>query len=346
MHGWMNRQIGWMEGMGRVTLQELKAMMRDSTEERARKRRRTKVGGEVPADSDKFVTPAVQKVRDRAAKRQVAKERVGQTTSSTKARAQRGATRWVGRPSRVGQTTGPSPVGQTTELAGNPAANPWAMLEHTDILLPKNSDTDLYDLFSRRRFYVLRSVAELAERATRKRVPPSRRVMVLPTLRPNTLNGDSKVVWCRIFGGFLTSSQWLQEGIANGKPPKAIPFRGINTKRTLTMYLSDQFKDQCKESSVALTVLAQEAKTMKIVESLKAIREHCVKYKEDKGLTSRPWSCTVILVPAEADVEPIRQQAGVDVPAQVVRTLEEFLIAFSTVQKELVCPGPWPSSLR
>ena len=112
------------------------------------------------------------------------------------------------------------------------------------------------------------------------------------------------------------------------------------------MYFSDQFKDQCKESSVALTVLAQEAKTMKIVESLKAIREHCVKYKEDKGLTSRPWSCTAILVPAEADVEPIRQQAGVDVPAQVVRTLEEFLIAFSTVQKELVCPGPWPSSLR
>ena len=159
-------------------------MMRDSTEERARKRRRTKVGGEVPADSDTFLTPAVQKVRDRAAKRQVAKERVGQTTSSTKARAQRGATRWVGRPSRVGQTTGPSPVGQTAELAGNPAANPWAMLEHTDILLPKNSDTDLYDLFSRRRFYVLRSVAELAERATRKRVPPSRRVMVLPTLRP------------------------------------------------------------------------------------------------------------------------------------------------------------------
>ena len=139
----------------------------------------------------------------------------------------------------------------------------------------------------------------------------------------------------------MTSAQWLREAIANEEPPKAIPFRGITTKRALTMYFSEEFKDQCKESSVALMILAEETRTVNIVDSLAAIREHCVQYKEKHGMTSQPWSGTAILVAAQSEVEPLRHQAGVDVPAQVVRTLEEFLTKFSIVQRELVCPGHW-----
>ena len=178
--------------------QEIRAMMRDTAEERAKKRRRTRVGGEVPADSHQFVTPAVQAVRDKAAKRQAAKEQP-KGAPSAKARARPGTHRWVGRPSTSGQT--PASAGQTAASAGQPAANPGVVRETMDILLPTKSFG--FDVLARRRFYLLGSLAEMAARATRKRIPPSRRVMVLRDLHPATLSGDSEAVWCRISWALL-----------------------------------------------------------------------------------------------------------------------------------------------
>ena len=215
------------------------------------------------------------------------------------------------------------------------------MREITDILLPKNSD---FEVISRRRFYRLQSVAELAERATRKRIPPTRRVMVLRELHPDTLLKDYEAVWCRIFGGFLTSARWLRDAIDHERPPKAIPYRGIGTRRTLVLYFSEQFKEQCKQSSVAFTILAQESQLLSIVKSLVEVREHCVEYKVKHGITSQPWSSIAILVAEQSEVEPIRHKVGADVPPQVVRTLEEFLTKYSVVQKDVVCPGHWRSN--
>ena len=328
-------------------------MMQDSAEERARKRSRTKVGGEVPADSDKFVTEAVQAIRDRAAKRQAAKEQP-RAVPKTKAVARPRASRWVARPSSVGQTTAtssePTIVGQTAASSSKPTiagqtANRRAMQDQeiTDILLPKKCSG--FEVISRRRFYRLKSLAELAERAARKQIPPTRRVMVLRDLHPDTLLKDSEAAWCRIFGGFLTSVAWLRDAIDQDRPPMAIPLRGISTRRTLVLYFTKQFKEQCKQSSVALTILAQESRMVSVVDSLAEVRKHCVAYKVKHGKTSQPWSSIVILVAEGSEVEPVRHEAGADVPPQVVRTLEEFLTKYSVVQKDLACPGHWRSNL-
>ena len=148
--------------------------MQDSAEERANKRRRTKVGGEVPADSDKFVTEAIQAIRDRAAKRQVAKEQP-RAAPETKKNPRLGKTsQWVARPTIAGQTAasshptitgGQTPASSSEPTAAGQTANPRAMREITDILLPKKCSG--FEVISRRRFYRLKSVAELAERATR-----------------------------------------------------------------------------------------------------------------------------------------------------------------------------------
>ena len=136
-------------------------MMRDSAEERAQKRRRTKVGGEVPANSEKFVTDAVHMVRDRVVKRQAAKEQY-RGAPATKASARPCTSRWVARPSTAGQTA---------SSANQPTANPGVIQQVTDILLPKKLSG--FGVLARRRFYKLRNVVEMAERATRKRTPPA-----------------------------------------------------------------------------------------------------------------------------------------------------------------------------
>ena len=48
---------------------ELSKALLECPEGRAEKRKRTSVGGAIPEDADKFVTPAIQQVRDKAAKR-------------------------------------------------------------------------------------------------------------------------------------------------------------------------------------------------------------------------------------------------------------------------------------
>ena len=211
--------------------------------------------------------------------------------------------------------------------------------EITAILLPKKCSG--FEVITRRRFFLLQSVAELAERAMRKRVPPTRRVMVLREFHPDTLLKDSEAVWCRIFGGSLTSLAWLRDAIDHERPPKAIPFRDISAKRKLVLYFSEQFKEQCKQSSVALTILAQESRMVRIINSLAEVRENCVEYKAVHGETSQPWHSNVILVAEQSEVEQVCHEAGVDVPPRVVRTLEQFLSKYSVVQNDLVCPGHW-----
>ena len=125
----------------------------------------------------------------------------------------------------------------------------------------------------------------------------------------------------------------------------AIPSRGISTTRTLVLYFTKQLKEQCKQSSVALTILAQESRMVSVVDSLAEVRKHCVAYTVKHGKTSQPWSSIVILVAEGSEVEPVRHEAGADVPPQVVRTLEEFLTKYSLVSKDLVCPGHWQSNL-
>ena len=227
----------------------------------------------------------------------------------------------------------------STHNADGKTANPGVVQEITDILLPKKCSG--FEVITRRRFFLLQSVAELAERAMRKRVPPTRRVMVLREFHPDTLLKDSEAVWCRIFGGFLTSLAWLRDAIDHERPPKAIPFRGISTRRKLVLYFSEQFKEQCKQSSVALTILAQESRMVRIINSLAEVRENCVEYKAVHGETSQPWHSNVILVAEQSEVEQVCHEAGADVPPRVVRTLEQFLSKYSVVQNDLVCPGHW-----
>ena len=235
-------------------------------------------------------------------------------------------------------------AGQTAAAVGQPAASPGRVQTITDILLPRKSTG--FDVLARRRFYLLRSPAELATRAVRKHIPGSRRVQVLSELRPDTLRADSEAAWCRIFGGLLTSVEWLREAVEAERPPKAISLRGLSTNKALVLYLSEDFKSECTQSSVALTILAEENSKVSIVDSLQYICARCIQYKEEKGLLYRPWSSTAILVAAQSEAYEILHQAGAELPAKVVRTLEEFLNEFSTVQKGLVCPGHWHSGLQ
>ena len=76
------------------------------------------------------------------------------------------------------------------------------------------------------------------------------------------------------------------------------------------LYFSEQFKEQCKQSSVALTILAQESGMVSVVDSLAEVRKHCVAYKVKHGETSQPWSSIVILVAERSEVEPIRHGPG------------------------------------
>ena len=82
-----------------------------------------------------------------------------------------------------------------------------------------------------------------------------------------------------------------------------------------------------------------------IVESLVEVNDLCVEYKIKHGITSQPWRSIVILVAEESEGEALRHQAGIGVPPQVVRTLEEFLSNYSVVQRDLDCPGHWRSNL-
>ena len=289
-------------------------------EGRAEKRKRTSVGGAIPEDTDKFVTPAIQQVRDKAAKRR--DQKGVRVSGASKTKTPKNAHRWLGqgRGGRAPPVCGGDPPG------GEPAQI------RLNVLLPSN-DHPARDVLFRRQAAISSSPARFMERAIRTR-PKWPRLLVVPAFQPDTLFCDA--VWVRVFGGFVTCTDWLMEALRADRAPRGVSYRGVVEKR-LTVCLTEGMVANHVKASLALKVAMQECNRVTDGVSIESMVVEYQAYRESKGDKSQPWRSMCIVV-AEDEHPVIVEQLGE--ASRMVRTLTDFLNEFS-VAKRQPAPGRW-----
>ena len=71
-------------------------------------------------------------------------------------------------------------------------------------------------------------------------------LVVVPQLTADSMTKDSLVISCRLVGGFLTSSAWLEQSVVNSRPPEGLYYQGIR-HRQLTLSFSKALAESMPE---------------------------------------------------------------------------------------------------
>ena len=299
---------------------ELSKVLLECPEGRAEQRRRTSVGGAVPAGTDKFLTPAIQQVRDNAAKRREQKK--ARAPGASKKKTSKYVHRWLGE-GRGGRA--PPVCGGDTPPAREPAGFPL------NVLIP--ADHPAADVLFRRQALMSSRPAKFMERAIRTH-PKCPRLLIVPAFRPDTLVCDA--VWVRVFGGFVTCTSWMMEALRADRAPPGVLYRGVVEKK-LTLCLTEGMVANHVKASLALKVAMQECCRVTDGVSIESMRVEHQAYLERNGGRSQPWRRMCIVV-AEEEHQAIVEQIGE--ASRMVRTLTAFLNEFSVAKKQLA-PGRW-----
>lgn len=310
---------------------ELKATLELSAEDRGRKRKLSLVGGgEVPADTDKYVSEAITTVREKAAVRETRKAKHKGTPVKKQAAAHK--VRWLGESCseqaacssqsglRPGKTAGAAEGGVQILLASNN--------RHGELLL-------------RRMFDVCTSWIRFAAAALGG---GRQSIVVVPELAANGLQENPIVLLSRFCGGYLTTSDWLEQAVRQGKAPKGMSYKGLDLKKEMHIWLSPELKGWNAVFDIIQLVVQAKNSNWHLVETMAVFRGKCNKYLTDHGPRSRPSSLICALTKSETEKKALAKAEEFVGHDNMLQTLDEFLSRHSPAKGEALCPGNWAFS--
>ncbi len=328
---------------------EISELLGQSAVEREAKRQRGFRGLPVPADTGEKVTEAVLRLRQRATEREERKsKRFAEDVSSREVpRPQTSCGPvWVGQACAVD--------GQTSAVDGQTSAGAQAMRKGVCAIFLRQAPADLEDVLLRRKHQLKENWPQYAQEALQSGSERLPGMVLVPSLQPGTLTDSPLAVACRLFGGFLSSTAWVQDSIRRDKVPLGMGFPGCMSLQMI-LHLSPNFARRFESFADMLEVLGAAA-TCKITVArpsagepprkaadkiANALKHACQHYRTQHGARSRPWSRIRLICTDDADVAQMIEQCDLKEVPRIASSWKDFLERHARVDHAKTCPGHW-----
>ena len=330
---------------------EITEFLGQSAVEREAKRQRGFRRLPVPADTGENVTEPLLFLRQRATEREERKsKRFAEDVSSREVpRPQTSCGPvWVGQACAVD--------GQTSAVDGQTSAGAQAMRKRVCAIFLRQApaDSDLEDVLLRRKHQLKENWPQYAQEALQSGSERLPGMVLVPSLQPGTLTDSPLAVACRLFGGFLSSTAWVREGIRRDKAPLGMGFPGCMSLQMI-LHLSPNFARRFESFADMLEVLGAAA-TCKITVArpsagepprkaadkiANALKHACQHYRTQHGARSRPWSRIRLICTDDADVAQMIEQCDLKEVPRIASSWKDFLERHARVDRAKTCPGRW-----
>ena len=301
---------------------DMKATVAMSAEERGRKRKISLVGGEVPPDTEKYVSEAIKTVCAKAGVRQVRKSK--RNAATVKKPDAKGKVRWLGERSSDQAVCSSQP-----RLRNGTQA--------VQILVPRSGLHQ--NLLCARRFEVYTSESWLKFGAAA--LAGRKSIMVVPGLDASGLQENPMALLSRVCGMHLTTSSWLADAFRRNEAPKAMTFRGLVVKKEMHIWVSPELRSLEVEFDILKLVVQAKTSHWRLVETRAKLRKIWDKYLTVHGPRSRPSVRICALAKSEAEKKALAKEKDFVGHDSILQTLDDFLSQQSPVISNTPCPGKW-----
>lgn len=300
---------------------ELRQVLEETPEERARKRAKCSLGP-VPADTGKYLSPAIAALRAKAEAR--GKRKIeNPSRANTKKVAKATATTWVGKPRADDACSGQTLHAPQLALALVADTCPSASLVAVVGMLGRDGvRVETWPAYVRQVICKGRSSAAAIVAVTQFGNPPWKNWWVLT---------------CMVVGGFLTSEAWLARAVSQTARPAGLFYPGL-LEKDLKLHICDGLEEASSMLCDLLKALEAEGRIM--LTSFQDLRKAWNKYLGDRGVRSQPWTkMAAICVGAESKAALTKDLH--DVERAMVVTLPDFLSRHCRARREVACAGSW-----
>ena len=298
---------------------ELRQVLKETPEERARKRAKCS-HGPVPADTGKYLSPAIAALR---AKAEARGKRLMQKTIRTPKNKERQVTTWVGK-----KRAADARSGQTLHA-------PQLVLALVGDECPSTSLVAVEGMLGQDGVQVGTWPSYVREVVSKGRSPEAAMVVVTQFASPPWKNWWALA--CMIVGGFLTSEAWLATAVSQTARPVGLFYPGL-LKKEMKLHICDDL--EMASGMLCDLLRALDAEGCIVLTSYQDLREAWNKYLGDRGVRSQPWQ-KMVAVCAGAESKAALTKDLRDVERAMVVTLPDFLSRHCRARREVACAGCW-----
>ena len=299
----------------------MRQVLEETPEERARKRAKCS-HGPVPADTGKYLSPAIAALRAKAEARE--KRKIKKTSrAKTNKVAKTQVTTWVGKPRADDVCSG-----QTLHA-------PQLALALVEDTCPSASLVAVMGMLGRDGVRVGTWPSYVREVVSKGRSPEAAIVAATQFASPPWKNWWA--LSCMIVGGFLTREAWLARAVSQTARPMGLFYPGL-LKKGLKLHICDGL--EMASSMLCDLLKALEAEGRIVLTSFQDLRKAWNKYLGDRGVRSQPWQ-KMAAVCAGAESKAALTKDLHDVERAMVVTLPDFLSRHCRARREVACAGSW-----
>ena len=306
----------------RAREKEIQEVLKESPEERARKRARC-THGPVPEDSNKYLSQASLELRNKAVRREERKANKVEMANKKNPQRRWVLVKWVCKPAPDADDSS-----QTRLYAPSLA-----------LVLVQRSSCSIDKVEA-----VVREGGGLAvpswptylEQVVCKKRSPEAAMVVLSKLPAVSWQNDWAIT-CMIIGGFLTTEQWLAKAVAEKARPAGLFFPGV-LQKDLKIHVCERTQDELP-CLLQIFVVLHQLKKISLL-GFGALREKWKRYLADRGVRSQP-SSKMVTICHDAESKSVLLQDLKDTEQSMVLTVSEFLQRHCRSRREVDCGGCW-----
>jgi hypothetical protein len=306
----------------RAREKEIQEVLKESPEERARKRARC-THGPVPEDSNKYLSQASLEVRNKAVLREERKARKVERATKKNPKKRWALVKWVGKPALDADDSS-----QTRLYAPSLAL---ALVQDSSRSIDK-----VEAVVGEGGGLTVQSWPTYLQQVVCKKRSPEAAMVVLSKFPAVSWQNDWAIT-CTIIGGFLTTEQWLANAVAEKARPAGLFFPGV-LQKDLQIHVCEHTRAELPCLFTIFVVLHQ-LKKISLV-GFGALREKWKRYLADRGVRSQPWT-KMVTICHDAESKSVLLQDLKDNEQSMVLTVSEFLQRHCRSRREVDCGGCW-----